>query len=91
MVIPRTLVPGLEGVLVADLRAPVVSPAGDGLSYPTLDLDVYVPGLVRHPSICRGNGSPGRATSHQGEGRGRDAQRSERWTSAEEAIRVDVI
>jgi hypothetical protein len=47
MVIPRTLVPGFERVPATDLRAsPVVSPAGDGLSWPALDLDVYVPGLV---------------------------------------------
>jgi len=46
MVIPRSLVPGLGRVAAADLDAPVVSPAGDALCWPTLDLDVYVPGLV---------------------------------------------
>lgn len=46
MVIPRTLVPGLGQVAAADLAPPVVSPAGDALSWPALDLDVYVPGLV---------------------------------------------
>ena len=46
MVIPLTLVPGLDDVAPADLGAPVVSPAGDALSWPALDLDVYVPGLV---------------------------------------------
>src|SRR5436190_6140456 len=45
MVIPRTLVPGLDRV-TADLETPVVSPAGDALSWPARDLDVYVPGLV---------------------------------------------
>jgi len=46
MVIPRTLVPGLGRVTAADLGTPVVSPAGDAVSWPALDLDVYVPGLV---------------------------------------------
>ena len=46
MVIPRSLVPGLGRVATADLDAPVVSRAGDALCWPTLDLDVYVPGLV---------------------------------------------
>ena len=46
MVIPRTLVPGLDGVGAAELGTPVVSPAGDALSWPALDLDLYVPGLV---------------------------------------------
>lgn len=46
MAIPRDLVPGLAGVGAAELAAPVVSPAGDGVSWPTLDIDIYVPGLV---------------------------------------------
>jgi hypothetical protein len=46
MVIPRTLVPGLSRVTAADVGPPVVSPAGDALAWPPLDLDVYVPGLV---------------------------------------------
>jgi hypothetical protein len=46
MAIPRTLVPGLGRVAAADLETPVVSPAGDALSWPALDLDVSVPGLV---------------------------------------------
>ena len=46
MVIPRRMVPGLERVAAADLGAPAVSPAGDALFWPALDLDVSVPGLV---------------------------------------------
>jgi hypothetical protein len=46
MVIPRTLVPGLVRVTAATLGTPVISAGGDALSWPALDLDVYVPGLV---------------------------------------------
>lgn len=46
MVIPRRLVPGLERSTAADLAAPAVSPAGDALFWPALDLDVHVAGLV---------------------------------------------
>lgn len=46
MVIPRRLVPGLERAAAAELAAPTVSPAGDALSWPALDLDVDVAGLV---------------------------------------------
>jgi hypothetical protein len=46
MTIPRTVVPGLERALAAKLGAVVVSPAGDALSWPSLDVDVYVAGLV---------------------------------------------
>ena len=46
MVIPRNLVPDLEAVAAGNLEAPVVSPAGDAISWPVLDVDVYVPGLV---------------------------------------------
>lgn len=46
MSIPRRIVPGLERASAAKMEAIVVSPAGDALSWPSLDLDVYVPGLV---------------------------------------------
>lgn len=46
MTIPRTVVPGLERASASKLGAVFVSPAGDALSWPSLDLDVYVPGLV---------------------------------------------
>lgn len=46
MTIPRTVVPGLERASASKLDAVVVSPAGDALSWPSLDVDVYVPGLV---------------------------------------------
>ncbi len=46
MLIPRRLVPGLERATIAILESPVVSPAGDALRWPALDLDVYLPGLV---------------------------------------------
>lgn len=46
MVIPRSLVPGLARAATANLAAPVVSPAGDALRWPALDIDVHVPGLV---------------------------------------------
>jgi hypothetical protein len=46
MSIPRTLVPGLEKATQPKIGAILVSPAGDALSWPALDLDLYVPGLV---------------------------------------------
>ena len=44
--IPRQVVPGLDAVPTAALDMISVSPAGDALSWPSLDVDVYVPGLV---------------------------------------------
>ena len=38
--------PGLERASVSKLASVLVSPAGDALSWPALDVDVYVPGLV---------------------------------------------
>lgn len=44
--VPRQVVPGLVDVSASALDAIRVSPAGDALSWPSLDVDVYVPGLV---------------------------------------------
>jgi hypothetical protein len=46
MTIPRRIVPGLEDASAPALRSITVSPAGDAVSWPSLDVDVYVPGLV---------------------------------------------
>ena len=46
MAIPRKVVPGLQRASVSKMGSIVVSPAGDALSWPALDVDVYVPGLV---------------------------------------------
>lgn len=46
MAIPRKIVPGLEWASRSKLESVVMSPAGDALSWPSLDVDVYVPGLV---------------------------------------------
>jgi len=46
MAIPRNAVPGLRRASASNLESIVVSPAGDALSWPSLDVDVYVPGLV---------------------------------------------
>jgi hypothetical protein len=46
MSIPRRIVPGLERAAESKIESIVLSPAGDVLSWPSLDLDVYVPGLV---------------------------------------------
>jgi hypothetical protein len=46
MSIPRRIVPGLERAAESKVEAIVVSPAGDALSWPSLDIDIYVPGLV---------------------------------------------
>ena len=46
MAIPRKAVPGLERATPVTIESVVVSPAGDALSWPALDVDIYVPGLV---------------------------------------------
>ena len=46
MSIPRRLVPGLERASRTTIASIVISPAGDALSWPALDVDVYVPGLI---------------------------------------------
>ena len=46
MSIPRAIVPGLERASASKLEGIFVSPAGKSLSWPSLDVDVYVPGLV---------------------------------------------
>ena len=46
MAIPRKAVPGLQRASASHIGSIVVSPAGDALSWPSLDVDVYVPGLV---------------------------------------------
>jgi hypothetical protein len=46
MAIPRKMIPGLESASTSHLEAIQVSPAGDALSWPSLDVDVHVPELV---------------------------------------------
>jgi Protein of unknown function (DUF2442) len=46
MAIPRKIVPGLQRAALSKLESVVVSPAGDALSWPSLDVDVYIPGLI---------------------------------------------
>ena len=48
MAIPRKLIPELESTTTRNLKAIEVSLAGDALSWPSLHVDVYVPGLVEH-------------------------------------------
>jgi Protein of unknown function (DUF2442) len=63
MTIPRQLVPGLDDVLASALGGISISPAGDALSWPSLDVDVYVPGLVAR---AFGTRLFARATGQQG-------------------------
>lgn len=46
MTIPRHVIPGLEGQPASALESMTLSPAGDALLWPSLDADVYLPGLV---------------------------------------------
>ena len=46
MSIPRSVFPDLKRASPSKLEALVVSAAGDALSWPSLDVDVYVPGLI---------------------------------------------
>jgi hypothetical protein len=47
MAIPRSALPELRRASASSLESIMVSPAGDALSWPSLDVDVYVPGLIR--------------------------------------------
>ncbi len=47
MMIPRQIIPGLKQAPASALGEPIsISPAGDALSWPSLDLDIHIPGLV---------------------------------------------
>ncbi len=46
MMIPTRLIPGLARQPASVLAVVEVSPAGDALSWPSLDVDVFIPGLV---------------------------------------------
>ena len=46
MMIPRRIIPGLRDAPASSLEPISVSPAGDALSWLSLDVDVHVPGLV---------------------------------------------
>jgi hypothetical protein len=46
MMIPRRVIPGLERQSRPTLESVSISAAGDALSWPSLDIDVFVPGLV---------------------------------------------
>jgi hypothetical protein len=46
MAIPSRMVPGLDRTTTAVLQSVSISPAGDALSWRSVDVDVYVPGLV---------------------------------------------
>ncbi len=44
--IPRELIPGLEDATPQVLASVSVSPAGNAISWRSLDIDIYVPGLL---------------------------------------------
>ena len=46
MTIPRRVIPGLEREPASILETVVLSPAGNALRWPALDVDVHVPGLI---------------------------------------------
>src|SRR5689334_13303732 len=47
MLIPRQIIPGLKEAPTSALIGPIsISPAADALSWPSLDVDIYIPGLV---------------------------------------------
>lgn len=46
MTIPRRVIPDLGRQPASALEAITLSPAGDAVRWPALDVDVYVPGLV---------------------------------------------
>lgn len=46
MMIPCQIIPHLKEAPTSSLELISISPAGDAFSWPSLDVDVYVPGLV---------------------------------------------
>jgi hypothetical protein len=46
MLIPRKMIAGLERVSRSKLERVLVSPACNALSWPSVEVDIYVPGLV---------------------------------------------
>ena len=46
MAIPRQMIPSLDHAPASALGSISISPAGDALAWRSLDVDVYVPGLV---------------------------------------------
>jgi hypothetical protein len=46
MAIPRSFIPGLEHQRASTLASVEISPAGDALRWASIDVDIYVPGLV---------------------------------------------
>ena len=46
MAIPRRMVPGLDRAATSVLQSVSISPAGDALSWRSVEVDVYVPGLI---------------------------------------------
>jgi hypothetical protein len=65
MTIPRKMVPDLEEASATALGLISISPAGDALPWPSLDVDVYVPGLVE---LAFGTRLFARATGQRGGG-----------------------
>ncbi|MGH8245729.1 MAG: DUF2442 domain-containing protein [Gammaproteobacteria bacterium] len=51
MAIPREIIPDLSHVPTDTLETVAVSPAGDALSWPSLNVDVYIPGLVERAFV----------------------------------------
>lgn len=47
MTIPRRVIPGLERQPASALKAITLSHAGDALRWPSIDADVYLPGLIQ--------------------------------------------
>ena len=66
MAIPRTAVPGLQRASGSKLASVVVSPAGDALSWPSLDVDAYVPSLVERTFGSRLFAAAGKANGGKG-------------------------
>ena len=79
--IPRRIIPGLDEAPATALDAPIsVSPAGDALSWPSLDVDVYIPGLVER-TVWRAPVRPRQPAGEVVEGRpeAQDGRREGEW------------
>lgn len=63
MSIPRNMIPGPERASTSKIEVILVSRAGDALSWPSLDVDVYVPGLVERAFGSRLFAAPTRRRS----------------------------
>ena len=95
MAIPRNAVPGLHRASTSAMESIVVSPAGDALSWPSLDVERVRSGpgraRVRQSSVRGGDGAPRRAQEIESQGGCGKGQWRQGRPSAQAPIGIAVV